>query len=173
MEAVMKKIAYAALALMILVSGIALIPVMGLPVQGFNWQLFANVYEQPTLEVNHLSGKPGSFFTFTATGLSPNTKYSITANGALLGEVETDDDGNLTFVLNTSQGNPGHYLISVDAETSTSIRAAVEVDSLASTRIWLSEEAPLWEQDTTAPILILPADIEQHLIFMSEMHQDN
>lgn len=169
----MKKLAYTVMALMILVSGIALIPVMGLPVQGFNWQLFANVYELPTLEVNHLSGKPGSFFTFTATGLSPNTKYSITANGVLLGEVETDEAGNLTFVLNTALGNPGHYLITVDTESGSSTRAVLEVDSLASSRILLAEDAALWPQDTTAPVLTLPADIEQHLIFMPEMHQNN
>lgn len=40
----MKKIARLIFALMVLLSGAALIPAIGLPEQGFNWQLYANVY---------------------------------------------------------------------------------------------------------------------------------
>jgi hypothetical protein len=40
----MKKIARLIFALLVLLSGTTLVPAMGLPDQGFNWQLYANVY---------------------------------------------------------------------------------------------------------------------------------
>lgn len=40
----MKKIARLIFALMVLLSGATLVPAMGLPDQGFNWQLYANAY---------------------------------------------------------------------------------------------------------------------------------
>jgi hypothetical protein len=40
----MKRIARLIFALMILLSGATLVPAMGLPEQGFAWQLYANAY---------------------------------------------------------------------------------------------------------------------------------
>ena len=40
----MKKIAGLIFALLVLLSGATLVPAMGLPSQGFSWQLYANVY---------------------------------------------------------------------------------------------------------------------------------
>lgn len=40
----MKKITRLIFAVVVILSGATLIPVMGLPVQGFSWQLYAEVY---------------------------------------------------------------------------------------------------------------------------------
>jgi hypothetical protein len=39
-----RKIAKLTIALLVLLSGASLIPAVGLPGQGFNWQLYANAY---------------------------------------------------------------------------------------------------------------------------------
>jgi hypothetical protein len=41
----MKKIVRLILALLVLFSGATLVPAMGLPDQGFTWQIFANAYQ--------------------------------------------------------------------------------------------------------------------------------
>ena len=66
----MKYITRIAIALSVLISGLALVPFMGLPTQGFNWQRYAGVYNPATLQVNHDTGAPGSFFTVFG-GISP------------------------------------------------------------------------------------------------------
>jgi hypothetical protein len=40
----MKKISRLIFALLVILSGATLVPAMGLPNQGFSWQLYANVY---------------------------------------------------------------------------------------------------------------------------------
>ena len=41
----MKRLARLIIALVILLSGATLVPAMGLPNQGFNWQLYAGAYD--------------------------------------------------------------------------------------------------------------------------------
>jgi hypothetical protein len=41
----MKKVARLIIALVILLSGVTLVPAIGLPAQGFNWQLYAGAYD--------------------------------------------------------------------------------------------------------------------------------
>jgi hypothetical protein len=61
----MKYVPRILIALAVLLSGMALIPFVGLPQEPFNWQQFAGVYTDPALTINHTQGEPGSFFTLT------------------------------------------------------------------------------------------------------------
>jgi hypothetical protein len=141
-------------ALVVLVSGIALAPVIGLPVEGFSWQRYANVYQPAVLEINHDSGQPGSFFAITGSNFSPNASATITANGTLLGNVPTDSNGNLAFIIDSTGAELGLYVILATTGES------------ATTRFTLIPEGELWPQEGSGPILTLPPDIAGNPIYL-------
>jgi hypothetical protein len=141
------------LAVLVLLSGLALVPVMGLPSAGFRWQFYANSYVLTTLEVNHPSGAPGSFFTVTGTNYPLSTTVTIFVNGADVGDVPTDEDGNLEFVIDTTGAELGTYTV-----------WASPVPSVF-TRFVLEQDADQWPQEGTAPVIQLPADLARELIF--------
>ena len=131
-------------ALIILLSGVAMIPHIVLPTQALNWQLFANVYE-PDLTVNYPDGRPGSYFTFTGSNFPANTTASILVNGDHLGQVLIDGDGNVSFIINTDGVEPGQYTITVDAGANAS----------ASQSFTLDNNAPLRDLEGNGPIFNL------------------
>lgn len=141
-------------ALAVLISGIALAPAIGLPAAGFSWQRYANVYQLATLEINHDSGLPGSFFAITGSNFSPNASATITANGTLLGTVQTDSNGNLAFDIDSTGAELGLYVILATTGES------------ATTRFTLVAEGTLWPQDGTGPVFILPPDIAGNPIYL-------
>lgn len=143
-----------AITLSVFLLGVGLIPVMGLPTQGFNWQRYAGVYNPATLQVNHTVGAPGSFFTLSGGNFSPNTLVSVFANGVLLGEVQTGDSGELMFLINSSGADLGYYMIEAIGKEG------------AATLIILDEDAPLWLPENEAIVLNLPAGIAQQVLFM-------
>ena len=150
----MKNIYRIVLAFVVFLSGVALIPVMGLPAAGFNWQRFAGAYVPTMLEVNHASGQPGSFFTITGANYPSNTALEVHANGILLGSIQSDSGGNLIFVINSAGAELGYYTVVVG-----------QVNDV-STRFALKSEDPLWAQDVAAPVLQLPSNSANHLIFL-------
>jgi len=81
-----KNIIRILIAMGVFFSGVLLVPAMGLPRVGFNWQRYAGVYNPASLEINHPSGSPGSYFTVTGSNFSPETTVSVSANGFVLGE---------------------------------------------------------------------------------------
>jgi hypothetical protein len=150
----MKKFYRIVLALAVLISGVALLPAIGLPAEGFSWQRYANVYQPTTLEVNHASGQPGSFFAVTGMNFSPNASATITANGTLLGNVPTDSNGNLAFNIDSTGAEIGLYVILATTGES------------ATTRFTLIPEGELWPQEGSGPILTLPPDIAGNPIYL-------
>jgi hypothetical protein len=142
------------LAALVLLSGLALVPVMGLPSAGFRWQFYANGYVPTTLEVNHPSGAPGSFFTVTGTNYPASTTATILANGVDLGDVQTDADGNLEFVIDTTGAELGTYTV-----------VASPVPSVF-TRFVLEANATEWPPESPAPVIDLPANLAQQLVFV-------
>jgi hypothetical protein len=145
-------------ALVVFLSGVALVPAIGLPAAGFSWQRYADAYVPTTLEVNHISGQPGSYFTISGSNYPANTALNVTANGILLGSIDSDAGGNLLFVINATGAELGYYTIVVDQGNG------------AYTRFELKANDPLWAQDVIAPVLQLPANIGNHLIFMPSIH---
>jgi hypothetical protein len=150
----LKKTHSLLIALAVVFSGLALVPVMGLPSTGFRWQRYANAYAPTTLDVNHSSGQPGSFFTVTGANYPPSATATILANGVALGDVQTDGNGNLVFVIDTTGAALGYYTVVASPAPNVS------------TRFTLVQNGPQWPQDVTAPVLQLPADIAQQVVFL-------
>ena len=113
------------LVLAILLSGVALIPFIDMPVAAINWERLAGIYN-PVLTVNATSGAPGSIFAFTGSGYPPNSQATIFVNGDPRGHVSTDNAGGASFLLNTTGAAPGHYNVALEVDINAS--AAVGID---------------------------------------------
>ena len=149
------------LALFVLLSGAALVPLAGSPAETFEWQRYAGVYDEPDLVVNYTDGQPGSYFHVSGTGfqsgssLFPNAPVTVSANGYVLGTPSTDSSGNLEFNLNTFAANTGSYYITVSDGTLS-----------LTVRIVLSESAPLRPLEGTGETLNIPAGIGLTELFL-------
>ncbi len=117
------------IALLIFVSGAALIPFVGLPAQGYSWQQYANAYVPVELQVNYHTGQPGSFFTITGQGFTPNSTATIEVNGQNLGSVNTDSNGELIFVIDSSGAQEGYYFVTVTAGDSATVSFRLAADA--------------------------------------------
>jgi hypothetical protein len=63
------------------------------------------------LSLNHSSGDPGSWFTATGVKYPHNTNVVVSINGYPLGVVNSDAEGDVTFILNSEGAAEGHYLV--------------------------------------------------------------
>ncbi len=117
------------LVLAILLSGVALIPFIDMPVAAINWERLAGIYN-PVLTVNATSGAPGSIFAFTGSGYPPNRRATIFVNGESRGHVFTNGAGGAGFLLNTTGAEPGHYNVALEVDINAS--AAVGIDLVPS-----------------------------------------
>ena len=97
-------------ALAVLLSGLLLVPIFGLPTRAFAWQLFANAY-QPALTINFDTGAPGSFFNLRGSGLPANAPGTVIVNGQNVGSVTTDALGNVDFTLRALSTSAGYYQV--------------------------------------------------------------
>ena len=116
------------IALAVLLSGLALVPYMGLPAAAFNWQRYAGAYPyQPaTLEIDHNLGKPGSYLRVTGHHYPANSTATIQINGRSLGTVPTDATGYFTFELNTTAADEGAYFVTVTVNPSATTRFTLD-----------------------------------------------
>lgn len=145
-------------ALTVLLSGVALAPVVGLPTAGFSWQRYASVYTPQTLEINHQSGSPGSFFTISGTNYPSAAMVTISANGVVLGDVAADLDGNLIFLIDSAGAQPGYYHIQAGSGGPF-------------VQILLDPQDTQWPQEASAAVLSLPADIALQVIFLPHINR--
>jgi hypothetical protein len=145
-------------ALTVLLSGVALAPVVGLPQAAFHWQRYAGVYTPQTLQINHLSGMPGSFFTVSGMNFTPNEMVSILANGTALGDVTADQDGNLLFIIDSTGAQPGYYRIEAGAGGPF-------------VQFQLDPQEVQWPQEGSGPVLTLPADSALQVIFLPHINR--
>ncbi len=150
----MKNIIRLLAALFVLLTGMAFLPFVGLPVQGFNWERYAQVYNTAELEINHPSGSPGSFFTVEGKDFAPNSTVNIYINEIFMGIDQTDSDGELTFILDTTGADPGIYKVRV---------ASTRVGT---TMFRLDPDEPQWPQEDSGKVITIPAGIglEQFLL---------
>lgn len=122
-------------ALAVLLSGLIMTPLIGLPTQAFAWQLFAAAY-QPALTINFDTGAPGSFFSLRGSGLPTNATGTVRVNGTTLGQVTTDSLGNVDFTLHAAPGAAtGYYLVvfSVNPTLATTYRLSTSAPQRADT----------------------------------------
>lgn len=150
----MKNFLRITIALGVFLSGVVLVPAMGLPSVGFNWQRYAGVYNPANLEINHPSGSPGSYFTVTGTGFSPETTVNVSANGILLGVLDTSETGDLLFLINSDGADLGFYLIEVVG------------NEAAATQLILNSDDPQWVAEDEGPVFVLPTGIAQQVLYM-------
>lgn len=142
------------LAFGIFLVGAALIPFVGLPQDGFSWQRYADAYVPLSLVMNYNTGSPGSFFTVNGYNFSPADTVSILANGNLIGTVTADSNGDLIFLIDSTNADTGFYNIT------TNIIDGPQVS------FRLSLDAPLRPQEGEGPILQLPVGIAYQLVHL-------
>lgn len=114
------------LILLILLSGLAMLPFVELPTQALTWELFAGVYA-PELSVNANSGAPGSVFTFEGSNYPGNEIATVYVNGVSKGTVMTDDTGTASFLLDTTWTLPGLYNITMEVDVNASATQSIEL----------------------------------------------
>ena len=107
------------LTLLILSSGLALLPFIDQPVTAIGWKLFAGIYT-PLLEATETTGAPGSVFTFTGSNYPPDSLATIYINGKAQGVVTTDQDGVVVFLVNTLGALVGQYDVTLEVDGNAS-----------------------------------------------------
>lgn len=150
-------------ALAILLSGVAVIPVLSFAWKdGFHWQRYANVYQEPQLNINYTTGKPGSAFALTGDFFPANTVITIFINNQQLGTIQTGNSGNFYVVLTTQQADVGYYTIatSFNKGLKTSFNTGPKVTFV------LNENEPLRPLPNPGPTFQVPAGIAYHTIFL-------
>ncbi len=133
-----------AIVLVVLLAGLALLPYIDLPAEALTWQLYSGVYEA-TLDVNHPTGSPGSYFLFTGTNYPANSTAVISVNGEDIGNVQTDGHGDLSFTIATANSDPGSY----------TVMAVVDVNASAASNFTLVINGDHQPVEGTGPIFSL------------------
>lgn len=121
-----EKVVRLALSLLILLSGVAMIPFVDVPVEAISWELLAGVYE-PSLNVDEDSGAPGSVFAFTGSDYPPNREATIYVNGREIGRVMTNAGGSTTFTLDTTGAAVGQYNVTLEVDINASATESIEL----------------------------------------------
>ena len=112
--------------LVILLSGVAMIPFVDLPTGAIGWESLASVYT-PELSVNENSGAPGSNFAFTGADYPPDSQATVYFSGEAIGQVMTDEQGGATFILGTTGVEPGSYNITLEVDSNASGTVSIEL----------------------------------------------
>ncbi len=121
-----EKLTRLALTLVILLSGIAMIPFVDIPVEAISWELMSGVYE-PSLDVNEDSGAPGSVFAFTGSDFPPNSEAAVYVNGRQVGSLMTAANGMAPFTLNTAGAAVGQYNVTLEVDINASATESIEL----------------------------------------------
>lgn len=116
-----------ALTLMVLLSGLAMIPFVDQPVTAIGWKLFAGIYT-PVLEVNETVGAPGSVFAFTGANYPPNSLATIYVNGQGRGTILTDSAGATSFLVDTLGAAIGRYDVTLEVDINASATNGFDLD---------------------------------------------
>ena len=128
----LERISRLLVALFIFASGLTLLPFLDLQAAEITWRSFAGIYE-PNLDIVEDKGFPGSIFEFYGNNYPPNSVATIWHNNLVLGHVNTDSSGNLTFLIDSTGANFGEYFIT----------AAVDSNATATDRIRLEDDEPV------------------------------
>jgi photosystem II stability/assembly factor-like uncharacterized protein len=104
-------------------------------------------YSPPQLHINYPTGAPGSYFTVTGEYFPAESTANVIINNHSLGTIQSDISGGFTFLLDTSQADPGAYTVNVSVNPSASISFEIASD------------APIRPQDGDGTIFLIPTGI--------------
>jgi hypothetical protein len=117
--------------LVVLFSGVAMIPYIDLPESPIHWEMFADVYT-PDLTADETVGSPGSVFAFTGSGYPPVQPAMIFVNGNQIGTMMIGADGTATFMVDTTRAAPGLYDITFEVDINATATQGIELDQNSS-----------------------------------------
>ena len=82
----------------------------------------------PTLTINHAQGAPGSFFVVQGTAFPPDEALTLTINGyTFTTTVSVDNNGLLTFELDTTQAESGYYTVTASGNKPASVTFVLDL----------------------------------------------
>lgn len=110
----------------ILFSGLLLLPIIDLPAEALGWELFAGVYT-PELEVNPDSGRPGSVFAFIGSNYPADSQAIVYVNGVARGSLMTDSGGSAAFLIDTANSPTGLYNVTLEVDINASATQGFEL----------------------------------------------
>lgn len=145
----------------VLLTGLVLIPFVGVQGRTFRWQNYVGVYEDAVLLIDHAIGVPGSYFHVSGAGFNPQASASVTVNDVSLGNVETDAGGELEFNLDTGAAGLGRYEIRVEqgGDAPTAV-------------FFLVRYGDVHPLDGQGPIFDVPAGIGQPFLYLPVLRRD-
>lgn len=157
-----------AIALSIVLAGMALLPYIALPSEHFDWEDFSRVYSDgPILVINYDTGAPGSSFTISGFNYPANQQVTIKANGHVLGTATTNKDGSFVIQITSSiDSEEGYYEIKAEVNSEGDAADRLSLIATASVRFQLRAAAPLRTAEGTAPSFALPQGIATELFFL-------
>lgn len=100
-----------------------------------------------TLLANYESGAQTSYFWLTGQGYSPGQTVTVYTNGQLLGNLDADSSGRLSFRISSELADDGEYIIYIDDVTVINVTLSLSMDR------------PLHALEGSGPIFSLPAGI--------------
>jgi hypothetical protein len=109
-----------------------------LAAQGYQYDFYADHHSQyhPELYINHVQGRPGSYFRISGYGYPAYSQAAIMVNERYLAGILVDGYGYFVFQFNTDQANDGLYVI------------VVSVNPSAATQFVLDSSSPnLWPEE--------------------------
>jgi hypothetical protein len=126
-----KFVSRLALALLILLSGLAMLPFSGLTAESLTekltWEQFAGGY-QPILTVDESVGAPGSAFLFKGADYPPQALATIYVNGVARGTLLIGLDGTADFLLQSHPTDPlGIYNVTLATDPNISATVPIEL----------------------------------------------
>jgi hypothetical protein len=94
----------------------------------------------PALAVDHVTGRPGSYFSVTGTNYAPYNCYRVLVNGHLVSDtpVCADGEGALAFELRTPSSDEARYVVEVSVEGQPGATTSFET-SAAAPAAWPSQ----------------------------------
>jgi alpha-tubulin suppressor-like RCC1 family protein len=102
-----------------------------------------------SMKINYTDGYPGSFFTLRGVNFAGWSNALVRVNNIRLNPtIQTDSNGRLVFLLDSALGDPGGYVVSVDAgEETRNVLFHIDLD------------APMLAAEDSGPVYQIPGDI--------------
>ncbi len=137
----------------------------GLGLVNYNPVLNGPIQLTATLTANFTRVQPGSRINLTLRGVPANAPYTVLVNGAAVGSLTSDANGQILFTLVTApQAANGTYVISL-VPVGTLRPLAPSTTVTASLPIQLSDQAPVQTQAADlGPTLSLPGVVTPNFI---------
>lgn len=114
------------IAVLILTSGLALVPFLDLPKTTLGWEQFAGIYT-PELVVEPELGRPGSVFRGTGSNYPANSLATVYVDGNAIGTLFTDNDGSAIFYIHTIGASIGTYNVTLEVDINASATDSFEL----------------------------------------------